>query len=233
MRTFVARRLLRINARFYQQFGAEFAASRSALQPGMLRALPVLTGCAAVLDVGCGNGRFGGALPAPVRYVGVDSSATLLGCAAQRAHASFLQLDLMDPAWVLRVLRRFPAIVCFAVLHHVPGARRRLRLLRQLHGLLLPGGVCVLSVWQFAHVPRLRRKICDWQQAGVTAAQVDAQDYLLDWQRGGSGLRYAHQFSLWELAQLCARAGFEVRQTYRSDGATGDMGLYVILRAVV
>lgn len=233
MRTFVARRLLRINARFYQQFGAEFAASRSALQPGMLRALPALTGCAAVLDVGCGNGRFGGALPAPVRYVGVDSSAALLGCAAQRAHASFLQLDLMDPAWVLRVRRRFPAIVCFAVLHHVPGARRRLRLLRQLHGLLQPGGVCVLSVWQFAHVPRLRRKICDWQQAGVTAAQVDAQDYLLDWQRGGSGLRYAHQFSLAELAQLCARAGFEVRQTYRSDGATGDMGLYVILRAVV
>ncbi len=233
MRTFVARRLLRINARFYQQFGAEFAASRSALQPGMLRALPALTGCAAVLDVGCGNGRFGGALPAPVRYVGVDSSAALLGCAAQRAHASFLQLDLMDPAWVLRVRRRFPAIVCFAVLHHVPGARRRLRLLRQLHGLLQPGGVCVLSVWQFAHVPRLRRKICDWQQAGITAAQVDAQDYLLDWQRGGSGLRYAHQFSLAELAQLCARAGFEVRQTYRSDGATGDMGLYVILRAVV
>ena len=233
MRTFVARRLLRINARFYQQFGAEFAASRSALQPGMLRALPALTGCAAVLDVGCGNGRFGGALPAPVRYVGVDSSAALLGCAAQRAHASFLQLDLMDPAWVLRVRRRFPAIVCFAVLHHVPGARRRLRLLRQLHGLLQPGGVCVLSVWQFAHVPRLRRKICDWQQAGVTAAQVDAQDYLLDWQRGGSGLRYAHQFSLAELAQLCARAGFEVRQTYRSDGATGDMGLYVILQAVV
>ena len=233
MRTFVARRLLRINTRFYQQFGAEFAASRSALQPGMLRALPDLTGCAAVLDVGCGNGRFGGALPAPVRYVGVDNSAALLGCAAQRTHTSFLQLDLMDPAWVLRVRRRFPAIVCFAVLHHVPGARRRLRLLRQLHGLLQPGGVCVLSVWQFAHVPRLRRKICDWQQAGVTAAQVDAQDYLLDWQRGGSGLRYAHQFSLAELALLCARAGFEVRQTYRSDGATGDMGLYVILRAVV
>ena len=233
MRTFVARRLLRINARFYQQFGAEFAASRSALQPGMLRALPALAGCAAVLDVGCGNGRFGGALPAPVRYVGVDSSAALLGCAAQRAHVSFLQLDLMDPAWVLLVRRRFPAIVCFAVLHHVPGARRRLRLMRQLHGLLQPGGVCVLSVWQFVHVPRLRRKICDWQQAGITAAQVEAQDYLLDWQRGGSGLRYAHQFSLAELAQLCARAGFEVRQTYRSDGATGDMGLYVILRAVV
>ena len=146
MRTFVARRLLRINAHFYQQFGAEFAASRSALQPGMLRALPALAGCAAVLDVGCGNGRFGGVLPAPLRYVGVDSSAALLGCAAQRAHASFLQLDLMDPAWVLRVRRRFPAIVCFAVLHHVPGARRRLRLLRQLHGLLQPGGVCVLSV---------------------------------------------------------------------------------------
>ena len=233
MRTFVARRLLRINACFYQQFGAEFAASRSALQPGMLRALPALAGCAAVLDVGCGNGRFGGVLPAPLRYVGVDSSAALLGCAAQRAHASFLQLDLMDPAWVLRVPRRFPAIVCFAVLHHVPGVRRRLRLLRQLHGLLQPGGVCVLSVWQFVHVPRLRRKICDWQQAGITAAQVEAQDYLLDWQRGGSGLRYAHQFSLAELAQLCARAGFEVRHTYRSDGATGDMGLYVILRAVV
>ena len=175
--------------------------------------------------------RFAGALPAPVQYVGVDSSAALLGCATPRAGARLLQLDLMNAAWVLRMRRRFPAIVCFAVLHHVPGARRRLRLLRQLRGLLRPGGVCVLSVWQFVHVPRLRRKICDWQQAGITAAQVDAHDYLLDWQRGGSGLRYAHQFSVPELEQLCTRAGFEIRQTYRSDGATGDMGLYVVLRA--
>ena len=231
MRTFVARRLLRINANFYRQFGAEFAASRSALQPGMLRALQALDGCAALLDVGCGNGRFAGALPAPLHYVGVDSSAALLGCATPRAGARLLQLDLMNAAWVLRMRRRFPAIVCFAVLHHVPGARRRLRLLRQLRGLLRPGGVCVLSVWQFVHVPRLRRKICDWQQAGIIAAQVDAHDYLLDWQRGGSGLRYAHQFSVPELEQLCTRAGFEIRQTYRSDGATGDMGLYVVLRA--
>ncbi len=69
------------------------------------------------------------------------------------------------------------------------------------------------------------------QYAGITAAQVDAHDYLLDWQRGGSGLRYANQFSVPELEQLCTRVGFEIRQTYRSDGATGDMGLYVVLRA--
>ncbi len=187
---------------------------------------------AALLDVGCGNGRFAGALPATVHYVGVDISAGLLGCATPRAGARLLQLDLMNAAWVLRMRRRFPAIVCFAVLHHVPGARRRLRLLR---GFLRPGGVCVLSVWQFVHAPRLRRKICDWQQAGIAATQVDAQDYLLDWQRGGSGsgLRYAHQFSLPELEQLCTRAGFEIRQTYRCDGATGDLGLYVVFRAVV
>ncbi len=66
------------------------------------------------------------------------------------------------------------------------------------------------SNWQFLNSPRLRKRIQPWTRAGLTADQVDPGDYLLDWRRGGEGLRYVHHFSPEELAELAAETGFRV-----------------------
>ena len=60
---------------------------------------------------------------------------------------------------------------------------------------------------------------------------ADPGDYLLDWRRGGHGLRYVHHFELDELNTLCVRAGFHVDDSFRSDGESGTLGLYLLLSA--
>jgi SAM-dependent methyltransferase len=128
------------------------------------------------------------------------------------------------------VAERFQAAICLAVLFHVPGARRRLRLLRQIRDLLAPGAPAIVSVWQLLHVPRLRARIVPWSALGLRKGDVDAGDLLLDWRSGGRGLRYVHHFEPEELAALCQRAGFTVTDRYLADGATRDMSLFLILR---
>jgi very-short-patch-repair endonuclease len=53
----VRRQLLAINARFYRQFAAPFAATRRRLQPGIERLLPTLLQSGRMLDLGCGSGE--------------------------------------------------------------------------------------------------------------------------------------------------------------------------------
>ncbi len=234
MRTSTARQLLRLNREFYDAFAADFSASRSRLQPGIMRALAALRPYHSLLDVGCGDGRVlaAGRRSAPgIRYVGVDFSRQLLRRAPTSPRCDFIHANLASPGWAARLPKGLAAAVCFSLLHHIPGPRRRLRLLREINAALQPAGRCALSVWQFLQLPRLRRKIVPWEQIGLPQAAVDPGDYLLDWRRGGHGLRYVHHFAADELNALCMRAGFHVDESFRSDGESGALGLYLLLSA--
>jgi len=78
------------------------------------------------------------------------------------------------------------------------------------------------------HVPRLAKKVRPWSEIGLQRGDVDSGDLLVDWKRGGSGLRYVHHFDEGELRAIAASAGLTPTKSWRSDGATGDMGLYMI-----
>jgi tRNA (uracil-5-)-methyltransferase TRM9 len=118
------------------------------------------------------------------------------------------------------------------VLHHLPGRALRANLLSGLRASLQPGGRLIHSEWQFLNSPRLRSRLQPWESIGLTADQVDAGDYLLDWRSGGSGLRYVHHFSEAELADLAQESGFRVLETFYSDGEGGRLGLYQIWDSV-
>lgn len=240
-------RLLSLNRDFYQSFAYDFAQSRQRIQPGVQRAAKRFPPHAAVLDLGCGHGQlavylqrtgFGG------RYRGVDASSALLELVApepQPPQYRFVQADLADPAWdsALRTpdaagepaAEGFDLACAFAVLHHLPGDELRRQMLATLRALLIPAGQVFLSVWDFMASPRMRGRLHDWDEIGLQADQLDPGDALLDWRRGGHGLRYVHQFSPEELGELASRSGFMVVDQYRSDGAGGRLGLYQVWQA--
>ncbi|HRI57125.1 MAG TPA: class I SAM-dependent methyltransferase, partial [Anaerolineae bacterium] len=116
-----------------------------------------------------------------------------------------------------------------AVLHHIPGWQRRRALLRELGALLADDGRLAISTWQFMNEARLRRKVMPWQAVGLSEEQVEAGDYLLDWQRGGQGLRYCHLVDETELAALAGQAGLHVRALFQADGREGNLNQFAVL----
>lgn len=227
-------RLRDLNSVFYAQFAQSFADSRETPQPGFARLLPYLPDpCTDVLDVGCGNGRFGRFLveqDMQFNYVGVDFSAGLLAAAAANSPGHYFERDLTDPA-ALDGLETFDLSVCLAAMQHIPAYANRLALLQAMAAHLRSDGRIFLANWQFMDSPRQRRKVVGWKEAGVDPTLLEPGDYLLTWQRNGRGLRYVHQVDAVETRALAAAAGLRIVDQFRSDGKEGDLSLYTILTA--
>jgi len=251
-------RLLELNRQFYLQRGRDFAETRLRIQPGIQRIIETIKSDETILDLGCGSGTFARELSRAGhrgRYLGVDSSASLLEIATNVSYGfpvDFLQADLIqlpgelpaileepEPTAAGPQVRKTPnsppagggwsLITAFAVLHHVPGNDLRVALLRRARQLLRSEGRLALSNWQFTSSIRLRKRIQPWDSVGF-GLELDSGDYLLDWRRGQLAFRYVHEFDEPELLQLAAECGFVVTETFYSDGADHRSGLYQLWR---
>ncbi len=242
-----AQRLLDLNRRFYSERGRDFSATRLRLQPGVKRLLDRLRGGESILDLGCGNGELARSLSQRGHrgsYLGLDFSPVLLAAAAASSLSfpvRFASADLSQPSWDHVISddsrggsssRRqpFDVIFCFAVLHHMPGASLRSSILCGVHDLLASDGAFMLSNWRFTESPRMSGRIQPWSALGLTADDVDTHDHLLDWRGGGSALRYVHEFDEAELGELASATGFQVTETFYSDGADRKSSIYQIWR---
>jgi SAM-dependent methyltransferase len=246
--------LLELNRAFYARFAGEFARTRRTWPPGFDRILPYLRPAASVLDLGCGNGRLlsflvdrgwrGG-------YAGVDGSRELLAEAQALATTvsapgiatCFAHADLLTPGWQLECgaqaeLARSAsaaeaelphskgAITCLAVLHHMPGGEQRARFLREVTGLLAPGGKLVISTWQFMTSGRLRERVLPWETVGLRDEDVEPGDYLVAWGEGAAGHRYCAFIDRDALDGLAAQAGLSLVDAFYADGHEGNLNLY-------
>jgi 2-polyprenyl-3-methyl-5-hydroxy-6-metoxy-1,4-benzoquinol methylase len=192
-----------------------------------------------VLDVGCGNGRLATLLDRErpgAAYVGVDAAPELVEIARARAAqletvaAQFLVADVTQPGWSRELPGApFDCAIALAVLHHIPSFELRAEVVRQIAGLLKPAGRLILSTWQFLASERLRRKIVPWAEVGMPEERLEAGDYLLDWKRGGRGLRYCHLVDEIEVRRLAAEGDFRVCETFRAGGREGNLGLFAVL----
>jgi len=227
-------RLNRINQDFYRATAAEFDRTRQGAWQGWERLLPALDlPRHSLLDLGCGNGRFGAFLAArqtqPFTYIGVDSNADLLARAhRQLARNPIIKLKLIDRDIVLNDIPPAQAqlVVLFGLIHHVPGFANRRRLLASAAQRVLPGGCLVFAAWRFYERERFRRRIVPWPPS----IAAEAHDYLLDWRRGDRALRYCHYVDDAEHAQLIAATGMPVSADFRADGAEGDLNRYTVLQ---
>jgi tRNA (uracil-5-)-methyltransferase TRM9 len=251
----------RINQRFYSQCAEAFDETRSRPWRGWDRAISGFcdglsqvegqTDTRAILDAGCGNGRFGlylsTRLAGPMRYRGLDESAAMLRLAHRRMYGiGSIDLDLRQcdvaecDSQALTDGERFDLAAAFGLLHHVPGFDRRLRLVRRLSEALTPEGTLLISFWQFGDRQRFRRRFIDWSEHNRSAEEpidledLEEGDYLLAWGEGElTSRRYCHFASEDEAQRLVEASRLRVLDCYLSDGLSNDLNLYFVLKRSV
>ncbi|MDZ7844881.1 MAG: class I SAM-dependent methyltransferase [Anaerolineales bacterium] len=229
-----ALQLLALNHKFYQTFAGDFSETRQRLQPGVIQVLEKTGTGEKILDLGCGNGEVARKLMEqsnPPIYTGVDFSQKFLAETPTDlppgSRCEFIHLDLTTTDWVSQLpCRKYNLVFAFAVLHHLPGDKLRRQVCANIRRHLTGDGVFYHSNWQFLKSPRLRKRIQPWSSIDLNSDQVDEGDYLLDWKRGGYGLRYVHYFTSRELKLLAKDTGFEVVDSFYSDGKEGNLALY-------
>ena len=242
------RQLDGINREFYSARAEEFLATRAAPWPGWKRLLPHLESVSApaaplcILDVGCGNGRFGAWLDDHLgrahRYVGLDRSLSLLARPATAADRMVTDLVASGGGIPVRDAA-FDAVSAIALFHHLPGRDLRRSLLEDLVRLLRPQGLLVLSFWQFAIEQRFARRMVSvegYNRAATSpldAAQLEEGDFLLRWgdqENARAAIRYCHFTSPDEAAGLIESLPVTIVETFRADGREGRLNSYLIAR---
>jgi SAM-dependent methyltransferase len=244
MRSEIEQVLFELSLRFYDGFAEPFANSRGASEPGLDRLIARIQPRSRVLDLGCGQARLAQLLPPSCTYVGVDNSLEMLRVAADmmvpssannedgarnRPDTTLVHSDLVADDWDVAVGSGFHWIVLRSVLQHIPGYRNRLGIIRRARSVCAAGGHIIVANWQFLRAERLRRRILPWSTLGLAEDDVDCGDFLLQWARGGRGLRYVHLIDEAETQRLAADAGLSVLECFDADGHTNDLTLYVIL----
>ncbi len=230
----VATKLVELNRAFYDRFASDFAASRATPQPGFQQLLQWFPheGQSRLLDVGCGNGRLvhflreAGCL---ISYTGVDFSESLLDHAEVGPEDQLIVRDLTATE-SLEDLGHYDTVACLSTLQHIPGYGNRLSLMRQMAERLATGGSLIVGNWQFARSERQRRKIRPWADVGLGPDDVEPDDYLLTWQRGGYGLRYVAFIDEEAIDAMADGSGLSLVDQFRADGREGDLNLYTVLR---
>ena len=253
----IAERLTCITSEFYAQQAQSFSATRQMSWQGWQRCLDAMPQLStgekpAVLDIGCGNLRFARFLCdeagiVPATYFAVDNCKPLVESGDAGAHVSelaFIELDVIKSLLdnTLSSELTIPAcnlVVAFGFLHHVPGAEKRLQLLRTLLEKTKPGGFVCVSFWQFMNSQKLAAKaqettVQGLQVLGIDASELEEHDYLIGWQDKANTWRYCHHFSQKELDELLASFGFDVHvcAQFNADGKDNNLNRYVILQRV-
>jgi SAM-dependent methyltransferase len=244
-----------INRRFYEVRAADFSATRDHPWPGWERLLEHLPsrgkngggGGLHILDVGCGNGRFGRFLldreVAIERYVGIDFSDLLLDHARESlkelsgSARQLMSADLLaaEPDAALP-FGRFDLVVAFGLLHHVPAHSARNALIRAMSRRVAVGGLMACTFWRFQHKSRFESRLLQWNDynlvasAPVDLSQLDAGDHLLSFGESAATPRYCHHCDNEEIDQLVEASQLDCVLRFDADGRSGDLNHHALMQ---
>lgn len=240
------RRLNQLNLDFYHITAAHFSVTRSHPWEGWQKLVAPISAVierlnrpVRVLDLGCGNGRFATWLSQtwPTTYFayhGVDGAEQLLKeCQSLRlpfVHVTTHQHDIVEALLQRETFlseRTFDLVVAFGVVHHLPGDVTRQRFFELLRRKLTKSGLAVVSVWQFDHLPQLLERQREPREFDLS--ELDKGDFLLDWQRGVSAVRYCHLLKKAAAKQLVEESNLHLRHSFSADGSDDETNLYLLL----
>ena len=207
--------LNKLNERFYLKTQEYFNTSRQFYWKGWKKLLKFLPKKEIkVLDLGCGNGRFGKFLTEhkTINYTGIDNNQYLLDQAKKALpKAKLIKQDLLLP-W--HVKDNFDLVAILGVMHHLP-KNYRFNLLKRAATCLKPGGNLFLSFWEFVR-----------SQESKIIKDLGDNDYILDWHMGVDAKRYCHLYTQKEINDLIKPLKLKLLENYIEDKSN----LYLILR---
>jgi ubiquinone/menaquinone biosynthesis C-methylase UbiE len=151
-------------------------------------------------DIGCGNGKY---IPSNKgNVIAVDFSIPLLETIKSNInitkHNSSYDLCSGDITNLPIRDNTFDAVICIAVLHHLSSEERRLKALRELHRILIPGGKVLIYAWAET-------------QDKTSRHQFPGQDIFVPWTFKRKGQpekvfqRYCHTYREEELSYLISK----------------------------
>lgn len=132
----------------YNMIASKFSSTRHNITTDLQKLADLVPPNARVLDYGCGNGRMA-ALFKPDNYLGVDPSKELINI-AKELHPNY-KFKLINAEE--RVEEKFDAILCLAVIHHLPDEASHKELIDILHSSLKPEGLLILTAWNLENEP--------------------------------------------------------------------------------
>ncbi len=244
MKKSTIKKLNQLNKDFYHQTADQFSQSRSYYWSGWKKLLPYVNVITAqknkleVLDVGCGNGRFGLFLAekspgVKINYFGIDFSRDLLTKAEEKLSSAKINYNLTQKD-ILRGLdlksKKFDLIACFGLFHHLPSFNLRQKKLMELANYLNTGGLLVITFWQFGDKTRFKEKIVPPKEVGIDQKELENNDYILDWKRGQRRFRYCHHSNQVELEKMVKNVNLKLIDHFLADGKTNDLNLYLVLK---
>ncbi len=246
------RQLNKLNKQFYQQVATSFSESRSYYWQGWNKLVPYIQELAnhhhnqvTVLDIGCGNGRFGSFLAEQlpdikIKYIGIDNSKELLKIAQSQSpskniNSEFIKIDIIESLLdksLEKKLKSFSPhfITALGVLHHVPSYELRQNFISQLANSLSSPGYLAFTTWNFLDTKRFQKKIIDPKQVKLDAQKLEKHDVILDWKRGETAHRYCHYTDREELKILVETSGLEQASRFKADSKSGKMNTYTVLK---
>lgn len=235
----IIQRLNDINRQFYATIAHDFDETRGKAWAGweiLMSHIPKPSHPYHILDVGCGNGRFGVFVAHQwgrnrVIYYGIDNNADLLDIARHALSASNITHNL----WLHDIVADsipfepiYDLVVAFGVVHHIPSLANRIATLKRWSDAVKPGGYLAFACWRFYEFDRFRQRIHPWD--ADLADQVEAGDHLLDWRRGATALRYCHYVDDDEHEMLIRATHLQTIADYRADGFTNTVNRYTLLQ---
>lgn len=247
------RALNKLNQRFYNQVAEHFHTTRQFYWHGWRTLLPYLEEIAAteqelrVLDIGCGNGRFGkflnDTLPdSKIEYHGTDFNQSLLEFAQTslkktRLSVTLTNLDMTSSLQSKKPLvpgdKTYHIIVLFGVLHHIPSYQLRKQLLQTLAERLEPNGLLCCTLWRFIDPAAAEMNTIDPANVHIDSEQLEPHDYFIPWERGVSAIRYCHYTPQYEEDRLIAASNLHLIRSFEADGKEGKGNKYLLLKKQV
>ncbi len=248
MQTPTIQTLNQLNRQFYLSAADDFHQSRNVFWKGWEKLLPhipsTLNNSITVLDVGCGNGRFGQFLNQQlpnltIKYTGLDNSTALLKFAEVKLQSSKFQPQLLELDLVEHLLsnhdflekQAFDVVVAFGVFHHIPSFDLRQKLFQQLSTLVAPDGILCIGFWQFLNSVKLRGRTVDPASIDLNPTDWEENDFVLDWRAGEKPIyRYCHYTNNDEEVALLKQTKLKVIDEYFADGVTHNLNHYLVLK---